>query len=621
MNTIHLYIRNICLVAAVALPLVASAQENKTKDNKTKDNSLNREMTLEKEYTPSVGDASKVNTLPAVKEPETRKVPVTYSDYTVPMEPSKEFTLFPSGKYMTDMNYNNRRGYFNFGIGSYMNINGDLGYHILSTATDKFNVYLSHRSTNGNVKYLDSDEKVKAKLNDNLGGFDYAHEFAKLRWNLGGNYSDSRFNYYGNVEVPTTYKSTDVWTYDTQTNQTHRVMQFFTGFESKGDNPFNYLLNLKYVNFNQKYATSPLSGGLTESNFKADFDVNATFSGTGDSQFIGLGGRLNYFGYSLDENSSTYTFDNHAIITLNPYYKVDGGNWHLKLGAIAAFNTGEENKTMIAPDVHIDYNPADRVVLYGYATGELRSNSLYDQAQESRYTRLQSFMPSKNYLDAQIGVRSNTNSGFWFDLFGGYKYTIDELFMSTLYTPYSGLSSSSVATFGNRTHGSLYDASHFYVGTDLKYTYQTFLDARLKLVYNHWNLKEPSGYDSDLGPGVSYEETNTDPINKPVMEIKAGLTIRPIDKLSIDANYYLATGRKTCSYFNAQDASGNFYAAYSEGIKMKNINELNVRGTYTLNDTFGFYVQLNNLLFQKYEYYYGYPMQNFSAMGGININF
>ena len=44
----------------------------------------------------------------------------------------------------------------------------------------------------------------------------------------------------------------------------------------------------------------------------------------------------------------------------------------------------------------------------------------------------------------------------------------------------------------------LYDASHFYVGTDLKYTYQTFLDARLKLVYNHWNLTEPCGYDSDL---------------------------------------------------------------------------------------------------------------------------
>jgi outer membrane cobalamin receptor len=54
---------------------------------------------------------------------------------------------------------------------------------------------------------------------------------------------------------------------------------------------------------------------------------------------------------------------------------------------------------------------------------------------------------------------------------------------------------------------------------------------------------------------------------------------------------------------------------------MKNINELNLTGTYTLNDTFGLYLKLNNVLFQKYELYYGYPMQSFSAMIGVNINF
>ena len=41
----------------------------------------------------------------------------------------------------------------------------------------------------------------------------------------------------------------------------------------------------------------------------------------------------------------------------------------------------------------------------------------------------------------------------------------------------------------------------------------------------------------------------------------------------------------------------------------------------TLNDTFGLYLKLNNVLFQKYELYYGYPMQSFSAMIGVNINF
>ena len=72
---------------------------------------------------------------------------------------------------MTQMDYNKRRGYFNFGAGTYLNINGDLGYHILSTEKDKLNIWYSHRSTNGKVKYIQmDDEKVKAKLNDNLGG-------------------------------------------------------------------------------------------------------------------------------------------------------------------------------------------------------------------------------------------------------------------------------------------------------------------------------------------------------------------------------------------------------------------------------------------------------------------
>ena len=54
---------------------------------------------------------------------------------------------------------------------------------------------------------------------------------------------------------------------------------------------------------------------------------------------------------------------------------------------------------------------------------------------------------------------------------------------------------------------------------------------------------------------------------------------------------------------------------------MNSINELNLTGTYTFNDTFGVYAKLNNILCQKYEVYYGYPLQSFSAMIGVNINF
>lgn len=158
MKTIY-NVKALCVVALLGSAAAASAQEDVTKEK-----NLNREMTLEREYDPSVQDASKVNTLPVVKEPEVRKIPIDYSNYTIAADPQKEISLLPSGNIMTQMDYNKRRGYFNFGVGTYLNINGDLGYHILSTEKDKLNIWYSHRSTNGKVKYIQmDDEKVKAK--------------------------------------------------------------------------------------------------------------------------------------------------------------------------------------------------------------------------------------------------------------------------------------------------------------------------------------------------------------------------------------------------------------------------------------------------------------------------
>ena len=92
------------------------------------------------------------------------------------------------------------------------------------------------------------------------------------------------------------------------------------------------------------------------------------------------------------------------------------------------------------------------------------------------------------------------------------------------------------------------------------------------------------------------------------MELTAGVTVRPIHQLAIDANYYLATDRYT-SGCGIRD------------VKLNNINELNLQIGYTFNDTFGVYVKGQNLLNQHYEMFYGYPMQGITLMGGVNINF
>lgn len=580
-------IKALCAVALLSTAVTAGAQENKTKEQ-----DLNREMTLEREYDPTVQDANKVNTLPVVKEPEVKKMPITYAGFTVPADPEKEISLLPSGSIMTDIQYNKRRGYFNFGAGTYLNLNGDLGYHILSTEKDKLNIWFSHRSTNGKVKYLQIDEKVKAKLNDNMGGLNFKHVFEKLSLDMGLKYGYSGFNYYGMPVLPAwSSVRPDLSIVDRETNQVNQTIQGKIGIESKEDAPVGYLLDVGYTNFSHKYALSKTEDGPTEHAFDVKFDLNAGFGG---NQRIGLGGNVAYFNYNLPTagNKEYLFFENHAEATLSPYYKIEGDSWNVKLGANLMFITGENKKLMASPNITADIEVADKTVLYAAATGKLYSNSMYETSLVNRYINpTDELLPSRNFLDATLGIKSGVAPGFWFDIFGGYKITKNDVFfVPSVWRNEEGI-------FANVSNAFQANADHLFMGANLKYSYQQLFDINLKGVYNHWTVD--SEYDGNNDSYKAY--------GKPEMEITAGITVRPINKITASLDYYLATGR----YTNA--SLGNE--------KMKNINELNLTGNYTLNDTFGFYLKLNNVLFQKYELYYGYPMQSFSAMVGVNINF
>lgn len=602
MKTIY-NVKALCVVALLGSAAAASAQEDVTKEK-----NLNREMTLEREYDPSVQDASKVNTLPVVKEPEVRKIPIDYSNYTIAADPQKEISLLPSGNIMTQMDYNKRRGYFNFGVGTYLNINGDLGYHILSTEKDKLNIGYSHRSTNGKVKYIQmDDEKVKAKINDNLGGINFKHVFDKTIFSIGAKYGYSAFNYYGllPLDLRSSYMpSEDLLRRDRETNQVNQTISANLGFESKEDAPVGYLLDLGYINFSHKYGLSKEMDGPTEHTLEAKFDLNAGFNG---NMRVGLGGLVEYFNYSLPEVSGyEYEFKNYAEAMLSPYYKVEGDNWNLKLGANLMLATGDETKFMASPNIAADVEVADKTELYVKAGGKLYSNSMYEMSHINRYLYpLEELAPSRNWLDAILGIRSGVAPGFWFDVFAGYKMTSDDVLFSQEATFYPG----DFSNFSRVIHD--IDTKQLFIGANLKYSYQRLFDVSLKGVYNNWK--------ANLGDSWSTTSDDTDLEHvwgKPEMEINASVTVRPIDKLSVALDYYLATGRYT--YVQGYNKANAWYGFEH---KMNNINELNLTGTYTFNDTFGVYAKLNNILCQKYEVYYGYPLQSFSAMIGVNINF
>lgn len=341
--------------------------------------------------------------------------------------------------------------------------------------------------------------------------------------------------------------------------------------------------------------------GPTEHTLEAKFDLNAGFNG---NMRVGLGGLVEYFNYSLPEvGGYEYEFKNHVEAMLSPYYKVEGDNWNLKLGANVMLATGDETKFMASPNVAADVEVADKTELYVNAGGKMYSNSMYEMSRVNRYLYpMAELLPSRNWLDAVLGIRSGVVPGFWFDVFAGYKITSDDV----LFTQSDVWSANYFGSFSVAEPG--IDTKQLFVGANLKYSYQQWFDIALKGVYNNWKAETDEG---ELPHAWG----------KPEMELNANLTVRPIEKLSIALDYYLATGR----YANVRTwgVNGNTGMTYDKmnEFKMDNINELNLTGTYTFNDTFGVYAKLTNILCQKYELYYGYPMQSFNAMLGVNINF
>jgi hypothetical protein len=611
------------LVVLLGGCLTAGAQEQEER--------LKREMTLEREYDPTVQDANKINSLPEIKAPEVSKRPIDYANFTTPADPAQEIHVLPSGSVMTEILYNKRRGYFNFGGGMYANLNGDFGYRILDSDKDNLSLYATHRSTNGNVKFpkrnfygdpVDYSLTRKAKLNDNLVGLDFEHSFnynTVLR--LGASYGYTAFNYYGLTDNPLfiSYSSllpaymSMLTEADTLTNQVNQTFQVNAGVSGVIKEKIVYHLDADFRHFGQKYGWSKSLKGVNENIVCARFDVSS-FLGSGRNQRAGLAGDFDFHNYkypSQYNGNDTAGYHNHMEAVLTPYYRIEGDSWKVKLGANVMFITGDSLKVFASPNLSAEAKVADKAVFYANATGEIGTNDPYSLSRRNRYMDHSAIVEhSRTWLDATVGIRSNVASSCRIDVFAGYKSTKDDIFfVPGVYIDHIDGISSEIPTVSNMDFVAYQtavqtDASLFHVGAALKYAYRKWVDFSLRGVYNQWNVQS-DGRSMTL---YSVGDEGMKPYGRPQYEVNADLSVKPLTPLTLTLNYYLGGGRYSLLHGG-------------EEVKMNDLHDLNLTTSWNFNDTFGAWVKLNNLLFRQQEVFYGYYLQGFNVMAGININF
>lgn len=554
------------------------------------DSLLRRQMELEREFNPTLQDANKINSLPALREPVVTKASTTYSTWAGRTTPPLEIALPRPGEIMTEIPFSTKRGYLTFNAGNYANMDGAFGYRLIESGRNTLNFSFLHNSTNGDVGYVqDSDPKDnKAYFMDNLGRLQYGHASDALDFSLHASYLHSLFNYYGN-----TFSASRPFD---DKNQQLGVFNLNAGIQSKQNDQLNYKGSVDFKNFSAKYGASLDDGGLSGNQIDALIGLEKPFQDSGSR--IGIDGQVLGVFYNTPEGIEMNDF---TLVNGSPYIRFDGFNWSAKLGANVLFKFADDNKVYVTPNVHLSWNMTEKSSIYAAIGGGVDDNTFLDMINESRYVSPVWYVkPSFSIVDLEAGVKIGEAGGFRFDLFGGFKKTDNEHFLLLNNPPIvdTGIDWPTMQMLLVPAYG---DLTHSHIGGRIHSNIWSPLDISLTVKKHFYTVDNATMYEglTDINDAKAY--------NKPGLEADIRATLDIIDDLRFTLNYYFAGDR--WSYTGGSN------------VKMDNINDLNAGLVYRINDAFSVNVKANNLLFRKYDIWYGHPAQGFNAMGGFTFTF
>ncbi|MDR2843949.1 MAG: hypothetical protein LBV57_04810 [Candidatus Symbiothrix sp.] len=488
----------------------------------TEEGKLQRELTVEKEYNPSLRDANKINELPDIKTPEAPKTSVDYSNYTLDCLIPPYFQPFKAKTYYSDFATSKKRGYLDINIGTLFNKNADAGYQILRSEKDRLSVFGSYRSSNSKVHSLQDDAKERMKISDNALGVDFWHRFKKAALSADAQYVYSGFNDYG----------FGLLTDSTPNDRVNQRFQTHLGLQSVNNERIHYQTNLSYTLFTQEYQPIDKKLSGTENRLMADGNLFTDFMGIAASVKT----------YFHPHNNMNY-----ASLSAQPYLLFEGDEWNAHTGLTLSRQVGGVDEFLVSPDIRFNWRPSDAVLFYCSALGGIQDNSQYNSRIENRYiSPLYRIRDSQSPFDGTVGIQFSPVANLSIDVFSGYQWLKDAHFY---------LLNDSAGTIPQYAN-----AQKFKLGGLFAYHYRDIADFGLQWTYSHWNI----------------EETAVKAWNQPAFAavFNAGFQL-PVIPFRTDLMYHLETGRINMKNIHAVDITGTYTLNEILSLYLKVNNVLN----------------------------------------------
>ncbi len=587
------------LVAALGLISLTTAAQ--------KDTTLTRQVMLEREYTPTLQDASKINSLPSIYEPTIAKRDARF--VSQPPQISLANNLLgsvASGDIKTDIEYSKKRGYLIFGGGTNANLDGAFGYRLVNSGNDRLDISATHNSMNGDVKFADQGyvfDEVKAKYADTKVKLKYEHAFEPSVLSFYGSYFNTAYNYYGNSFW--SLSAAETFPYDIKSKQNVDVVSFGAGLKSTDTNGglLKYKGNVSYDYFKSKYGLQKSDKAPGGGIINLDADIYTEF---GSDKVVGVKGLIMNQSFNSPTEHLKDAYHSFTNVTGTPYIRFEGVSWTAELGLNASALFDSDNAIFLSPNIIANVHVDETSTLYGEITGGVNNNTFLDILQENRYTSPMARVEySKTVYDAKIGFKSGVVPGFEFDIFGGYKHTKkDHLFIAR---PMFEWGNMSVPVYANISTG--------HIGGLLKTNLIPYTTLSAKAIAYFYNVKytKPFVYDRE-NPIMDTYPTEQKAWGLPTFTAELNADVKPMDQLTMSATFLFAGGRK--AYLEDITPTNRV-----SSVSMNDITELNLRGEYQINDWVSVNARLNNILYGKYELVKGYTLQGFNILGGVSLKF
>ena len=583
---------NIALLSAFSIVSAQNASDSTNTASAT-DTTIKRNIEVVRDYTPVIKEAGKINTMPELKDVNTKKIEVDYKVWTSTYKPKTD--IIPSLDYALasqEENKYSREGFLRLGGGNYKSFLGELYTPIYNSDVALFDFYLKHNSSFGNVTLkkdnydvLFNDVLSKGLYNDNKARISFLRSIRIREISAFGEFGYNRFNYYGlnsdmiSFSEQNKDKEEPEYKNDDQKNS-HLTAALNFRFRSK-----DYIEQWKYdlqtnwrllkthfdVAENTIFTDLAASYRMQESILSLKFQMYNVFVSTPED------GPIDF--------SKAKNFNNFTVLKFNPYYSFISEVGRLNLGLKASFGINQGKNTAFSPDITGQVRVIDNIwYVYAGVTGDYKVNTLRSLANENIYLSPDA-RPEDTYipLDIYLGTKLNIGKSVNTDIHIGYKIINNQYFYVN----------KSDSTGMKNTFDVVYDKNvgQFNCGAAVNYNFREKVDFSFKIGYNKWSL-----------------EKQKEAWMLPAAQIGLGVSYVPTDFLRFNINYDLEAGRKAKL---GKDSS----------VDLKNFNDISLGANYKLMSFLDVFARFNNILNQRSEFWYGYPSQGFNFLLGLTLTF